>query len=284
MASALLLKRRIKTARNVSKTTRAFQMIAASRLKKAQEAAIQSKPYVEKLEYLSKGLTSRIEADSLHEYMKTNNNTATTLYIIFSPDKGLCGSLVSNLTKEVIQNSSNKNDFYIAVGKKAEHNVYSLGKNVIATFPFGTSLPHFDMVYPIAKIIEEYFLNKKVSQVKVISTRFISVFTQNPIVTNVLPIRFEEEKSSGSESTMLFEPNLSELLPSLLDHYLEMIIYQLLLENFASEQAARMVAMKNATDNAGEMIKTLQLEYNKVRQEKITGEILDITGGQFAYA
>lgn len=284
MASALLLKRRIKTARNVSKTTRAFQMIAASRLKKAQQAAIQSKPYVEKLEYLSKDLTSKIEADSLHEYMKANDNTTAMLYIIFSPDKGLCGSLVSNLAKEVIQNSSNKNDYYIAVGKKAEHNVYSLGKNVIATFPFGTSLPHFDMVYPIAKIIEEYFLNKKVSKVKVISTRFISVFTQNPIVTNILPIRFEEEKNSGLENTMLFEPNLSELLPSLLDHYLEMIIYQLLLENFASEQAARMVAMKNATDNAGEMIKTLQLEYNKVRQERITAEILDITGGQFAYA
>lgn len=282
MATILTLKRRIKTAGNVSKTTRAMQMIAASKLKKAQDSAVLSRPYVEKLGSLSKNLSTKLEKDNLHPYMK-ENGLGNTLFIVISPDKGLSGGLVSNLTRELFQISSNKNDLYISIGKKAEGSVFSLGKEVLATFPFGTSLPPFDTVYPIVKIINEYFLNGKITSVKIISTRFTSVFTQTPTVKTILPIKFESEMKNGNNG-MLFEPNLDELLPPLLEHYLEMEIYQSLLENYASEQAARMVAMKNATDNAKEIIKELQLEYNKIRQEKITNEILDIIGGQFAYA
>ncbi len=170
---------------------------------------------------------------------------------------------------------------YLTVGKKTETTVVSLKKELIASFKFGTTLPTFDMVLPIVKIIDEYFLGQKVGNVKIISTNFLSVFSQKPKITSVLPIEFPEVKSA---SFTLFEPDPDKLLPPLLRHLLEMTIYQHLLESYASEQGSRMVAMQNATDNASEIVQDLQLEYNKGRQEKITNEILDIGGGAFTFA
>jgi F-type H+-transporting ATPase subunit gamma len=278
MATLLILKRRIKTAKNISKTTKAFQMIAASRLKKAQNAAISSKPYVEKLDYLSKSLAGKIDADSQNEYMKTPVGINYKLLIVISPDKGLSGGLVTNLMRELIHFNQEGKNYYITIGKKAEAAVSSLNKEIIASFPFGNSLPLFDVVYPLAKLVNEYFLGKKVSEVKILSTKFASVFTQIPQINTLLPVKLDEETKTDNSLT-LFEPNANELIPDLLQHYLEMVIYQSLLESYASEQAARMIAMKNATDNALDMISELQLEYNKSRQEKITNELLDIGGG-----
>ncbi len=282
MATLLTLKRRIKTARNVSKTTKAMQMIAASKLKRGQDAAVSSKPYVEKLDYLSKNISQKIDTDNLHAYMK-KTETNGKLIIVISPDKGFSGGLVTNLMKELVNLNSNGKTYYITVGKKAEHYVAMLNKEIIASFPIGTTLPEFDFVYPLIKIIDEYFLGKKVSEVKIISTKFISVFTQVPRVSDLLPIKLTDERKENDNITV-FEPSIDSLLPDLLQHYLEMVIYQSLLESYASEQAARMIAMKNATDNALDIISELALEYNKTRQEKITNELLDIGGGsQIAY-
>ncbi len=278
MATLLILKRRIKTARNISKTTKAFQMIAASRLKKAQDAAMSSMAYVEKLDSLSKTLTQKVDKNNLHEYMKTPKETNAKLLIVISPDKGLCGALVTNLIREILHFSSSGKIFYLTVGKKAENSVASLNKEMIASFPFGTSLPEFDTVYPIAKLATEYFLENKVSEVKILSTKFSSVFSQVPKFNTLLPVKLDEETKENS-SDIIFEPSVEMLIPDLLQHYLEMVIYQSLLESYASEQASRMIAMKNATDNALDMISELQLEYNKSRQEKITNELLDIGGG-----
>jgi F-type H+-transporting ATPase subunit gamma len=278
MATLLILKRRIKTAKNISKTTKAFQMIAASRLKKAQNAAISSKPYVEKLDYLSKSMVGKIDLESQHEYMKTPVGINSKLLIVISPDKGLSGGLVTNLMRELVHFNQGGKIYYITIGKKAEAAVSSLNKEIIASFPFGNSLPPFDVVYPLAKLVNEYFLGKKVSEVKILSTKFASVFTQIPQINTLLPVKLDEETKANSSVT-LFEPNANELIPDLLQHYLEMVLYQSLLEGYASEQAARMIAMKNATDNALDMISELQLEYNKSRQEKITNELLDIGGG-----
>lgn len=280
MATLLILKRRIKTAKNISKTTKAFQMIAASRLKKAQEAALSSMAYVEKLDSLSKTLTSKIDVNNLHEYMKAAKDTNAKLLIVISPDKGLCGALVTNLLKEILHYPNSGKTYYIAVGKKAEHAVASLNKELVASFPFGTSLPEFNIVYPLAKIIDEYFLKGKVSEVQILSTKFSSVFSQVPKVSTLLPVKVETQQKE-QKSDLIFEPSIQELVPDLLQHYLEMVIYQSLLESYASEQASRMIAMKNATDNAMDMISELQLEYNKSRQEKITNELLDIGGGNF---
>lgn len=278
MANLLALKRRIQTAQNVSKTTKALQMISASKLKRAQEAALMTKPYVGKLTELSQKLASKVEKDSLHPYMQTNSSNKN-LTIVISPDKGLCGGLITNLAREVILNE-NKNSSYITLGKKLENNLTRMGKEIIASFTFGTTLPTFDMVYPILQLIDSYFLEKKVSGVSIIYANFQSVFSQKASIENILPIKLEVlEKTSEN---MLFEPSRDDLLPEILRHYLEMTVYQKILETYASEQAARMIAMKNATDNANDVIKELKLEYNKERQEKITNEILDIGGATFA--
>jgi F-type H+-transporting ATPase subunit gamma len=282
MATLLILKRRMRTASNVSKTTKAFQMISASKLKKAQHAAEASKPYVEKLDRISKTLEQKIDKDNLHQYMVPQAEIKAKLLIVISPDKGLCGGLVTNLLREVLHYNNNEKTYYITIGKKAERAVTSLNKELVASFPFGTSLPPFETVFPIAKLVNEYFLGKKVSEVTILSTKFTSVFSQLPGFATLLPVKLAD-KAEVDKSVTLFEPNTQMLLPDLLQHYLEMVIYQSLLEAYASEQASRMIAMKNATDNAMDIISELRLEYNKTRQEKITNELLDIGGGQVAY-
>lgn len=278
MASLLSLKRRIQTAQNVSKTTNALQMIAASKLKRAQNAALSSRPYIERLTNLSQALVLKIEKENLHSYM-IENESDKTLSIVLSPDKGLCGSLVTNLTKEVLL-SENKNTKYIVIGKKIDSTLLRLNKEIIASFAFGTTLPSFDIVYPILQLVDDYFLNGKVSKVNLISAKFESIFAQRTSTQELLPIKLTNQQNILE--TTLFEPKAEELLPDILRHYLEMSIYHNILETYASEQAARMIAMKNATDNAKEVIDELWLEYNKGRQEKITNEILDIGGATFA--
>lgn len=281
MANLLSLKRRIKAANNVSKTTKAMQMIAVSKLKKAQDTTVAGRPYVEKLSIVSQNVLGRIEDDYKHEYMKKNKSDKT-LVIIFAPDKAFCGGLITNLIREIIAfDKENKNNIYITVGKKVESTIVNLGKELVASFNFGTTLPSFGAVLPIAKIVDEYFLSGKVNSVKLISTNFTSIFSQKPTITNLLPIDLVK---SESKTSTLFEPLPSKLLPPLLRHHLEMTIYQHLLESYTSEQGARMVAMQNATDNALEIVEDLQLEYNKGRQEKITNEILDIGSAAFTFA
>lgn len=279
MANTLTLRRRIKTARNVSKTTRAMQMIAASRLKKAQEATLASRPYVEKLSELSKEIQNSLDKDSLHPYMTPRSNSGKTLLIAISPDKGLCGGLITNLIRELMNHKSESYEF-ITVGKKIETPATRLSKSILASFAFGTALPTFDMVYPIVSILEKKYLAQEIDSVLILTTHFNSLFSQKPTITKLLPIAresVESKEEKSDEELELFEPSADKLLPSLLSHYIEMVLFQHLLESYVSEQAARMVAMQSATDNAKEMIDTLTLEYNKVRQQKITSEILDIT-------
>jgi F-type H+-transporting ATPase subunit gamma len=281
MANLLSLKRRIKAASNVSKTTHAMQMIAVSKLKKAQDATVAGRPYVEKLLSVSQNVLGRLNGKYTHEYMRKQTNNKS-LILIFSPDKGFCGGLITNLIREIINfDSQNKNSVYLTVGKKTETTIVDLQKELIASFKFGTTLPSFNMVLPIVKIIDEYFLGQKVDSVKIMSTNFLSVFSQKPKITNLLPIELSRTDSSAFS---LFEPGPEKLIPPLLRHLLEMTIYQNLLESYASEQGARMIAMQNATDNASDIVQDLQLEYNKGRQEKITNEILDIGGTAFAFA
>ena len=279
MANLLLLKRRIRTAGNVSKTTRAMQMVAASKLKKAQEATLAGRPYVEKLLTMTQSVLSKLNKEYEHPYM-INNGKNKTLVVVISPDKGLCGGLNTNLIREAINyDSKNKNNIYLTVGKKTESTIISLEKELIASFKFGSTLPTFEKVLPVIKIIDEYFLGQKVGSVKIISTNFVSVFSQKPEITDLLPI---VPPAVLSPTLTLFEPGPSNLLPPLLRHFIEMTIYQKLLESYASEQGAKMVAMQSATDNALEIVDDLGLEYNKGRQEKITNEILDIGSAAFS--
>ncbi len=280
MATTLDLRRRIRSAQNISKTTRAMQMIAASKLRRAQEAAVASRPYVTELMALSKSLAPKdAKADTLHPYMVSKKATGKTLYVFIGPDKGLCGGLITNLIRELLK-VRHENASFVTVGKKLE-NVGASTKNLIASFPFGTTLPKFGQVLPIVDIINEQFLGGKVDTVKIISTKFQSVFSQTPQLIDLLPVKLETSEDI-KELDVLFEPSKEALLPALLKRYLEMTVYQSFLESYASYNAAQMIAMQNATNNAKDIVNELQLLYNKARQEKITKEILDISSASVA--
>lgn len=279
MATILALKRRIKAAQNVSKTTKAMQMIAASKLKRAQEATLATRPYVEKLTTISKNIINKINSDVYYPYLKSKNKINKTLLIIISPDKGLCGGMITNLLREFLKiKDQDKNIVYLTIGKKAENKIARMTSSIAASFPLGNTTPAMDVVFPIIRIIDDYYLNGKVDTVKILTTHFTSIFSQIAKISTILPVHIpqdSEEKSSSSSS--LFEPSENYILDPLLKHYLEMAVFQLILESFVSEQASRMIAMQNATDNANDVIEDLKLEYNKTRQAKITSEILDIS-------
>jgi F-type H+-transporting ATPase subunit gamma len=285
MATTLSLRRRIKSAQNISKTTKAMQMIAASRLKRAQNAALSSRPYVNKLVELTKNLAPKKDTageEIPHPYMQSLSATGKTLYIIISPDKGLAGSLVTNLVREYFKVRHEDRSLFVTVGKKIEGTVAS-DKHLVASFPFGNTLPSYDMIFPLINIIDDHFLNHKVDNVKIITTQFNTVFSQTPKISDLLPVKLEDtEQKHVSGDFHLFEPSPIHLLPPLLKRYIEMQLFQHLLESYASEQAARMIAMQNATDNAKDIVNALQLLYNKARQEKITSEILDISSAAVA--
>ena len=279
MASILSLKRRIQAAKNVSKTTKAMQMIAASKLKRAQEAVTATRPYVNKISEMTGNIMNATPENYTHPYLRNTSMTGKTLLIIMAPDKGLSGSLITNIIREFIRYQKDASDTaYIVIGKKLENPVVNFKKEIIAAFPFGLNLPTFDMVYPLIKLIDDYYTTGKVDSVKVLTTEFTSVFTQKPKIVEILPIPVEKNVEKNDNNFFMFEPSPAELLQTLLKHYVEMTIYQQLVEAFVSEQAAKMMAMQNATNNANDIIEDLQLEYNKTRQAKITGEILDITG------
>ncbi len=283
MANTLLLKRRIKTAQNVSKTTRAMQMIAASKLKRAQQAALSSRPYTEKLKQLTQEISRYIPDTFSHPYIQPKEINGKSLLIVLSPDKGLCGGLITNLLREYFNFYRDASISLITLGNKIQHAASKSQNNLVASFPFGTSLPKFSAIFPILKIIDEYYTAGKVDSVTILYSRFSSFFSQVPTVTNFLPLTLpqkdSEDKNEKLPDFQLYEPGRAHILPRVLKHYGEMILYQHLLENYVSEQAARMLAMQNATDNAREVISELTLEFNKARQEKITNEILDISSG-----
>ena len=279
MASILALKGRIKAAQNVSKTTMALQMISASKMKKAQNAVIATRPYVNKLQEISGLIGASSKENYTHPYLTPRKSTGKTLLLAFSPDKGLCGGLVTNLIREFLlfKKSTEKDIQYIVVGKKLEGRIIQVSREIIASFSFGSTVPDFQMVYPLIQLIDEYYINQKVDSVKVLMTEYKGVFMQSPKIKTILPIEFPAEEKTPESVYTAFEPSKDLILNSLLTHYLQMTIYLFLIESFVSEQAARMIAMQNATSNAHDIIDTLEMEYNKTRQAKITSEILDIS-------
>ena len=174
-------------------------MIAASKLKKAQEAALSSRPYVEKLSVVTKSLTANVDKQSLPAYMQEKKSAGKTLLIVIAPDKGLCGGLVSNLAREVLRREA-KHDILVTVGKKIESTATYTGNDYAASFPFGNTLPSFTVVYPLAQLIEEYFLGGKVDKVEILSTHFQTIFTQKPKFMQLLPIKQEAEESAAEKA------------------------------------------------------------------------------------
>jgi F-type H+-transporting ATPase subunit gamma len=281
MASIRQYRKKIKSAKNIVKITRAMQMVAASKMKRAQDAALKGRAYSDGIRSLSSMLSRYID-HSTHPLLLSNlGRTGKELVLIVAPEKGLCGGLITDLARfvhKVYTDIDISSSQFIVVGKKAKNIVNMFGGSIIAEFSFGTGMPKYEVTPPLAKFIEEKFISGEVDNVKVIFSEFVNTTTQKPVQKLLLPLNVIEEKEvvqSYSED-FLFEPSIKEIADPLLEMYMEIGIYQILLESYASEQSARMVAMKNATDNAQSLTNVLNLEYNKSRQAGITSEIIDM--------
>jgi len=288
MAGAKEVRNKITSVKSTQKITRAMELVAASKMKKAQDNMLRSKPYAIKILQVIKHL-SAADVEFEHPYIQTRNGKNVGV-IVISSDRGLCGSLNVNLFKKVSRHAqavmAEKGQLkYCIIGKKAQAYFKTNGGNVVGfTHGLGDH-PAAESVLGSVKILLDLYLSGEVDRVVVIYNRFINTMTQEPTIEQLLPLQaqnLEEEKRQGYSWDYIYEPSPKALLEQLVMRFVESRSYQALVENIACEQAARMVAMKSATDNAGDMIKELQLVYNKARQASITQELAEIVGGASA--
>jgi F-type H+-transporting ATPase subunit gamma len=280
MPSTLDLRRRIKSVKNTAQITKAMQMVAAAKMRKAQAAALAGRPYQEMLTRVLAAIKGRVEPTS-HPLLAVRP-VQKELILIFSTDKGLCGPLNTSLFRELTDTDREKAE-YAVMGRKAVQFIARTRRNLTADFALKDSVRFAD-IRPIAKFASEKFISGEVDQVRVLYPKFVNTLNQQPILRNILPVPAEELDIEGEAKSgeYLFEPDVHGVLDAILPHYIAFQLFQMALNARASEHSARMVAMKNATDNAKELIKDLTLEYNKVRQENITTELLEITTAQLA--
>lgn len=280
------LRRRIRSISSTAQITKAMQMVAASKMRKAQEAALATRPFVHLLYRIEREAATRMR-DFTHPLLEWRPVRKRAV-ILVGADKGLCGALNSNLFRLVV-GFNPASTLFITAGRKAAQFIARTGRQLAADFPYGDA-PRFPEARAIAAFACDLFLKKEVDEVKIIATRFVNTLTQHPLCLEFLPlgeikgfkipgVRSEEELAADTTEAV-FEPSAEVVFGYMLPRALDIYIYQVLLNAKASEQSARMVAMKNATDSAETLIRDLTLEYNKLRQGNITKELLEIAGGQ----
>ncbi|MEP6778092.1 MAG: ATP synthase F1 subunit gamma [Chthoniobacterales bacterium] len=288
MANTQDIRRRIKSIRNTAQITKAMQMVAASKMRKAQQHALAGRPYSELMNRVLVSLQQRTDS-KLHPLLQIRE-VKKELVIVISTDKGLAGALNTNLLREAGNFDSNKTA-YVVAGRKARQFLARTRREMFADFELKDS-PAFTETKQIAQFATEKFLSGEVDKVSVLYTHFINTINQKPVVRTLLPISSFDltAKSDGVASDAsgdpmigyVFEPTPEAVLDIMLPYYIQYQVFQMILDARASEHSARMVAMKNATDNAQQFIKDLTLEYNKMRQASITTELLEISTAQMA--
>jgi F-type H+-transporting ATPase subunit gamma len=287
MASTRELRRRIRSISSTAQITRAMQMVAASKMRKAQLAATAVRPFVRLLYRIQRKATTRV-IDFTHPLLEVRP-VAKRAVILVASDKGLCGALNTNLFR-VAGRFDPHSTVFITAGRRAAQFVARTRRQLAAEFTYGDT-PRFPEARAIAAIARTMFLNGEVDEVRVVGTRFVNTLTQQPVNLEFLPIgeitglsipgaAADEAALAADTTEFVFEPTPEAVLEYLLPVYLNILVYTVLLNARASEQSARMVSMKNATDNADAMIEDLTLHYNKLRQGHITQELLEIAGGQ----
>ncbi len=284
MANIRLIGRRIKGVRSTAKITKAMEMIAASKMRKAQDRGIAGRPYSEKITQVLSALAAiREEGRELHPCLVCRKPINRITVVHITPDRGLAGGLVGNINRKTATFMLEKNlpVNVIAVGRKGIDFLRRTRQNITAEFTALGDRPTLIDTLPISHIIIDDFSNAATDEVYLAYSQFVNTMVQKPVIEKILPI--EPAPIVAKENVeYLYEPNASEVLGGLLPRFVEMKLYHHILESIASEQSARMVSMRNATENANELIEDLTLVYNKARQEMITTELLDITGGAVA--
>jgi len=276
MANIRLIKGRIKTAKNIAQITKAMELVAASKMKKAQQAALSGKLYAGKIFDMVMLLASHVDYAHHPLLMKPSKLSGKRLVILISSNKGLCGGLNTNLFRFTYAIYKDMNADFVTVGKKGADFAVRAKKEILADFSTGNNFTQF--VSAVTELVKEKYLSNAYDGIDLVYSDFISAVRQNPKRKTILPLMIEvsEESKDDDIHEFLIEPDAATVFDSLLPHYLENQIRDAILEAEASEHSARMVAMRNATDNANSLQEELTLVYNKARQEKITYEITDL--------
>lgn len=285
MASLRDIKIRINSVKSTQKITKAMEMIAASKMKRAQSQAIKGRPYLNKLEEIIANLLLVNDPPLTHPLLKKRENVKNVGYILITANRGLCAAFNTNVIKtilEILREKNNTQETVLTVGKKGRLAMERIGKKVLADFEQMSDRPTYMETIGISKVVIEDFLAGKLDEVYMIYNHFYSTISQKPVVVKLLPVEFDPEiitVARTRKSQYIFEPNKELLLNELMQRYTETKVYQTVLESIASEHSARMMAMKQASDNAHDIVSTLTLRYNKERQAKITKEILEVVAG-----
>ncbi|MFC1903603.1 ATP synthase F1 subunit gamma [Chloroflexota bacterium] len=280
MANIRAIRRRIKGIQSTSKITRAMEMVAASKMKRAQERGLAGRPYAEKIQQVIANLAALPETDRAFHPLLQVRPAKKIAVVHITPDRGLCGGLNTNLNRETANFILEQKVpvTVITVGSKGRDFMRRYGRDILAEFTQLGDSPGLLDTLPISRIIIDDYTSGAVDLVYLVYAHFISTMVQKPILKQLLPVEPAVIPESQNVD-YIYEPGPEMVLGALLPRFVEMQVYHAILESIASEQSARMVAMKNATDNANELIEGLTLLYNKARQENITKELLDIIGG-----
>ena len=286
MANTKEVRKQIASIKSTQKITAAMEMVAASKIRKTQSEMQLGRPYSEKIkEVISHIATSSSEYS--HPFYE-NREAKKACFIVVSSDKGLCGGLNINLFKNVIQKAAELNNqgvesSFALIGVKAANFFKAVGGNVVANVQKLGDKPDPDMLIGLTKTVLDLHKDNEIDQVYICSNKFVNTMTQQPGVQQLIPLpAIEDDGLSATHWDYIYEPEAKELLEGLMTRYIESLIYHAVVENNACEQAAKMLAMKNATENAGDLIKELELLYNNVRQAAITQELSEIVGGAAA--
>jgi F-type H+-transporting ATPase subunit gamma len=278
-----LIRRRIRSIQSTAKITRAMELVAASKMRRAQLNALAARPYAERLHWVLADLAEtlpQMEPEDRHPLIQEREEVKAVELILVTPNRGLSGGLPANLNRRAAQFvlDAGKPARIVAVGRKGRDFMRRTGQPIVAEFLELGDYPVYTDVRPIAQVAIDDFIRGEADEVHILFAEFVNMVTQRPTVVKLLPIEPPEEAETQGVD-YIYEPGRAEVLAELLPRFIEREIYDAILEAAASEQSARMVAMRNATDNANELLRDLTLVYNKARQDSITSELLDIVGG-----
>ncbi len=285
MADIRVIRRRIRGIQNTAKITRAMEMVAASKMKRAQERGLAGRPYSEKIQQVIANLAALPETGRALHPLLQRRQTAKVAIVHITPDRGLCGGLNTNLNRLtasfILEQAVSVT--LVTVGRKGLGFMRRYGRDIRAEFTQLGDRPSLLDTLPVSRVIIDDYSSAIVDLVYLVYAKFISTMVQRPVLQQLLPVE-PASIPAAQNVDYIYEPDPDVVLDELLPRFVEMQVYHAILEAIASEQSARMVAMRNATDNANELITDLTLMYNKARQESITRELLDIVGGAAALA
>lgn len=285
MAAGREIKKKIGSIENIRKVTSAMQMVAASKMRRTQERMRQTRPYAQKIRAII-GHLAQGHPEYSNQFMNEPDSVDNIGYVVISTDKGQCGGLNANLFRVLLHEMQEQRERSVdsqlaLIGNKAATFFSSVGGNVVAAVHNIGELPELKELIGSIKIVLDQFVQGAVQRVNVVTNTFVNSMTQRPVIRQLLPLTKTDDLTSEYWD-YIYEPEANVLIDGLIQRYIESQIYQAVIENVACEQSARMIAMKNATDNADNMIDELNLLYNNVRQASITQEIAEIVGGAAA--